>query len=107
MKSAYDNEDLEPRERWGRWLWRDTGAGRWHALASWGFANSRDTGETLPAVTTACGSIRTLPIGLTNDPDAPICEVCRNLDILRQRRLYEAQPADVPVAEAVRVERSR
>jgi hypothetical protein len=88
-------------ERWGRWLWKDTGPGRWHALASLGMGQT-ENGTQMPAAQTACGRMRTLPVALTDTPDEPICKKCRGLDDLRKqfadKDLSKDDAAKVPVA---------
>lgn len=89
-------------ERWGRWLWSDTGTGRWHALADFGIGQTQD-GTKMAACTTACGRIRSMPSGVTDDPRKPICPTCQALDGLRGAYQADAAPADQPEPEKVPV----
>lgn len=80
---AIDPNALPP-EKWARWNWRDSGLGRWHAIASWGMGQTAE-GETMTALNTACGKLRTLPQSLAHKPDKPVCGDCLQLDALRDK----------------------
>ncbi len=95
--------------KWARWHWKDTGKGRWHAIAEYGQAMAMT--EVMPGVAVpskvdvvvlACGRVRSLPSETAPRPaDENCCPQCRDFDDLRLKFLNQHKPTPVEVGELV------
>jgi hypothetical protein len=74
--------------KWARWHWKDTGIGRWHALAG---------GTSEGTVALACGRVRKAPAETAARPsNDKCCPTCRSFDDLRLG--YKAETAEDLIA---------
>lgn len=90
---------------WARWVWKDTGPGKWHVIADHG-SMLCPKGHLHAAVKTACGDLRPAPATTAPEPtDDKVCPQCKLLDDLRGRYgdRDETTPVEPLVIEPVAV----
>lgn len=81
---------------WARWNWKDTGMGRWHAIAETGLGHAGDL--IIEVVILACGRVRRAPSVVAPRPaDDDCCPECRTLDDMRLKYTTEKVTEPVPV----------
>lgn len=91
-----------PKTHWARWVWEDTGPGRYHAMADVGLGIALDAPRPLSiAVKTACGKVRELPeeYGVHAPPRDECCPECLSLDDLKGRLETDADMDDLTFAD--------